>query len=269
MRLVTIVVVVLLVAGLAVAEDKLLLKDGQVVTGKILAETGSDVQIETPEETIRVPLWAIEKIERDKRAASTSGSSALERTAPQRGNTRRIPVRSSPEATPEMLKWVETCIGQLGSRDEGVRAGAAAALRAAGGAAAAALEKATKSDDPIVARDSKRLLTQVNRIEGRIATQKRASMSKLDLMVESLELGKDEAATFRGIIEEFQLRQRDLTVSIRSGKVDVADAADRMDALDEERNQKLSAALTAEQMDKYLEQWAKRQRPQTFRSSKR
>jgi hypothetical protein len=142
-------------------------------------------------------------------------------------------------------------------------------LRAAGGTSAAALEAASKSDDPVVARDSGRLLTQVRRMESRIASQKRASMSKLDLMVESLELGTDDAATFRGIIEEFQLKQRVLTASIRSGNVNVADAADGMDALDDERNERLSAALTAKQMDKYLEVWAKRERPPTHRSSKR
>jgi len=262
MRFVTIAVVVLLAVGVAVAEDKLILKDGQVVTGKILAESGSDIQIETAEETIRVPLWAIEKIQREKRSAPSRG-------APRRGGTRNIPVKSSPEATPEMLKWVDTCVEQLGSKDDGVRAGAAAALRAAGGTAAAALERASKSDDPVMARDSKRLLAQVQRIEDRIATRKRASMSKIDIMVESLELDDDEAATFTDIIGEFQLKQRDLTVSIRSGKVDVADAADRMDALNEERNQKLSAALTTEQMDKYLELWAKHERPETLRSSKR
>jgi hypothetical protein len=49
----------------ALAEDTLKLKDGQVIHGTILAITPEDVQIQTASETVRVPNWAIDTVERE------------------------------------------------------------------------------------------------------------------------------------------------------------------------------------------------------------
>ena len=62
MKWLTGTVVFLAAMGLVTADDKLLLKDGQTVTGKILSVTANDVQIDTGEETVQVPRWAIEKM---------------------------------------------------------------------------------------------------------------------------------------------------------------------------------------------------------------
>jgi len=152
MRLIGSAILLALIAGSAVAEDRLVLTDGQVITGTIVSIDRRDVRIRTDLETLRVPRIVIETMEREDGA--------------QAGSKTLTPFRAFPAATPELQAWMEVCAEHLGSEDEGVRAGAAAALRVAGPAARAVLEKiVAESEDaprPVVTR----LLDQIDRLEG-------------------------------------------------------------------------------------------------------
>ena len=250
--------------GLAVAEDRLTLKDGQVVTGKIIAVTATDVQIKTTEETMRVPVWAIDKMERDGRLVDPSGRSVGKK--PNRKKQKRKPpppppVRS-PEATEPLLEWIDVCIAALGSDDLGVRNAATAAVMSTGTAARPALEKAVADNNPVVARDAKRMLSRIEHIEARAEERRLATMTRTDRMVESLGLDKQEATSFESILTEFQRKQRDVALSMRRGTVDVSDGPKRMAALDTERDKKLAKLLTDAQMSNYLTNWATPQRGQ-------
>ena len=65
MRFAAVLTALLLIVGFAVAEDKVTLKDGKVITGEVLAVTTSDIQIRTDGEKVRVPRAAVDNVERD------------------------------------------------------------------------------------------------------------------------------------------------------------------------------------------------------------
>ena len=164
MRFAAALTTLVLVAGFAVAEDKVTFKDGKVVTGEILAVTTGDIQIRTDAEKIRVPRAVIEKVERDGKLLDLDSENA-------------VPVRPRPpqpvargrtfEATPALLAWLDICAGQLAADDQGVRAGATAALLSAGTLAIPALEQASERDERI-APTANRVIAQIKRKEQRM-----------------------------------------------------------------------------------------------------
>ena len=128
MRLAATALLLLLATGVAVAgEDRLILGDGQVITGTIVTTNRRDVRIETGGETIRVPRVAIESIER--------------------GRTVHAPEPPPRVLTPEAAAWLDLCVEHLQSEDEDVRRGAEAALRVAGALARPVLERAAADGD--------------------------------------------------------------------------------------------------------------------------
>lgn len=261
MRLVTVVTMVLFLAvGSAAAEDKLFLKDGQIVSGKILSVSQADIQIQTADETMRVPRWAVEKMEREgQEAEQLNATRPTRRTSPDRAETKSsVPVHKVPESTPALLEWVDFCVEKMGSEDDGVRAGAVAALRLAGPAARPALERAAESGSPTVSRDAKRLLSQVERVEQRIAEQNRKPKSRNDLVVEGLELNDEQAQAFREVIADYQVKQREISTSLRNGDIDVNEVSVQMKALGDERDEQLAKVLTEDQLAQYRDNWAER-----------
>lgn len=244
--------------SLAVAEDTLILKDGKVLRGKILAVTKEDVQIQTAGETMRVPTWAIDKIERETSGEATrtdpgAKKPVASRTAPPRPS---VPDAPAYAATPAFLAWIDLCAAQLSSEDPGVRAGVTAALRSAGSAARPALERLAAGEDKRVAQDAQRLLAQVERIESRRDAQARATRTRTDDAIEALGLAGEPAAKFREILDAFQLEQREVAAALRSGKLDVAEAAARMQEQRKKRDEALAAHLSEEQLRAYRETWA-------------
>ena len=82
--------------------------------------------------------------------------------------------RSRYEATPALLAWLDVCAGQLAADDNGVRAGATAALLSAGKLAIPALKEAAKRDERI-APTAARIIAQIERQEQRRAAPSEAS----------------------------------------------------------------------------------------------
>lgn len=142
MKRLVVLAICLAVAGTVAAEDRLILKDGQVTTGRIVSETEAEVVIDTGEENVKVPAWAIERIERDEsRPPREEGHSSA------------------------LLSWIDVCIETLGSDDEIVRTSAIAALNKVGPAARPALERVTNSGEERVAAIAQRLLYRAKRLE--------------------------------------------------------------------------------------------------------
>ena len=159
MRFAAVLTSLVLVAGFAVAEDKITFKDGKVVTGEILAVTTGDVQIQTDTERVRIPRAVIEKAERDGKLLDLDSENAVP--------TRPKPLppvvkRREFEATPALMAWLDVCAGQLAADDEGVRAGATAALLSAGKLAIPALQQASERDARI-APTAARVIAQIKR----------------------------------------------------------------------------------------------------------
>jgi hypothetical protein len=252
--------VLVLAAGMAVAEDKLILKDGQVVTGEILTISRGDVQIRSGDETIRVPRWAIEKIERENTEGEFEAVDPAD--IPRRAKPRRvlpspsIVNRDLPKATPELLAWVEICIQQLGSEDDGVSKSAISALRHAGPAARPALEAAAASGDERTVRNAEKVLAHIDRIENRIAEYKsgdgQAPRRSADMLSKTLGLSDEQIPEFKSLLNDYYREQTALAKSIRKGDTTREDASKSLSTLRADFEKKLAGVLTAEQLDQYL-----------------
>lgn len=253
MRVGVAVSTLLLFAGLAVAEDTVTLKDGRVLTGDVLAITLTDIQIQTAEEKIRVPKSAIEKLERD--------GVAVDLSAPPPTRPRRPP-RSAPparvyEATPALIAWLDVCAAQLAADDEGVRAGATAALLSAGNVAIPVLENAIENDSH-VALTAKRLVAQLERKKQRAAGppppvgEAATRTERIAALERALQLSAEQEPGFRSIIGEYQRKQAELKRSLHSGAVEISEVGGRTTALRNEADEKLAKLLTEEQMQEYI-----------------
>jgi hypothetical protein len=269
MRIVTVTVAVVLAAGLVLAEDKLILRDGQVVTGKILSTSEGDVTIQSGDETMRVPRWAIESIEREDaqgRVSTVKPTQKIRQPPPKQrrgAGTRRVPPgpplagREFPEPTPELLAWVEVCVEHLGSEDEGVRAGARTALRFTGPAARPALESAAAGDGQ-AATEAGRVLVYLDGVERRMERRKAQKIAAdaatpAARLGEQLGLSEEQVPQFKTIIEDYYDQQTALAQSVRKGELEVADASQRVVELRDELERKLAPLLTEQQMEQLRE----------------
>ncbi len=166
MRFAAALTALVLVAGFAVAEDKVTFKNGKVTTGEVLSVTTNDIQIRTTDgETIRLLRAVIDRVERNGVRLDLDAENAVQATPPARRQPRTA-LRSRYEATPALLAWLDVCAGQLAADDEGVRAGATAALLSAGKIAIPALQDAAKRDERI-APTAARVVAQIERQEKR------------------------------------------------------------------------------------------------------
>lgn len=251
--------VLVLAAGMAVAEDKLILKDGQVVIGEILSLSRGDVQIRSGDETIRVPRWAIEKIERENSAGEFEAVDPAD--IPRRAKPRRvlpspsIVNRDVPEATPELLAWVDVCIQRLGSEDDGVSRSAISALRYAGPAARPALEAAAASGDERTVRNAEKVLVHIDRVENRIAEHKsgegQTPRRSAAMLSKTLGLSDEQVPAFTAILNDYYREQTALAKSVRRGDTARDDASKSLLELRASFEKKLAGVLTAEQLDQY------------------
>jgi hypothetical protein len=252
--------VLVLAAGVAVAEDKLTLKDGQVVTGEIISLSRGDVQILSGGETMRVPRWAIEKIERE--SAEGKFETVDPADIPRRAKPRRVLPspslvnREIPQATPDLLAWVDVCIQRLGSQDDGVSKSAIAALRYVGPAARSALEDAAASGDERTARNAEKVLVHIDRIENRIAEHRggegQPPPSSAATLGKMLGLNDEQVPEFKAILNDHYRKQNALARSVRKGDIERDDAGPRLLELRADLEEKLAQVLTAEQMERYL-----------------
>lgn len=260
MKHLVVATVLVLAVAMAVAEDRLILKDGQVVTGEIVSLTRGDVQIVSNGETIRVPRWAIEKMEREGAEGKVETLDPTD--IPRRARPRRvlpspsIVNRDIPETTPALLAWVDVCIRQLASEDEGVSKSAIAALRYVGPAARPALEKAAASSDETTARNAEKVLTHIDRVENRIAEHRRGEAltegRSAETLSKALGLSDEQAPKFKAILEDYYRQQTALARSVRKGDVGRDDAGKRLLELRANVEEKLAKVLTKEQMESYL-----------------
>jgi len=260
MRLAPVAVAFVLVAGGAHAEDKLVLKDGQVVAGKIVAENDMEVRILSNDKTTAVPKSTLKSIERDGKVELLAQSTTTR--APRAAAESGARPRGAPEATPELLKWIDVCVQHLGSADAGVRQGATVALRAAGPAAKPALEKAQHSDNAQVAQLASSVLSQLSR-PGAPAEARRPrggrlgpggpGTSSVDALMKQLGLSAEQQPKVEGIFDQHATAQEEVSKSAREGKIPKEEAKAKITALRAETEGKLAKVLTPEQMKKYKE----------------
>jgi len=247
MRIATLLTVCVLLGGYALAADTLTLKDGQVVTGKILDETETDVRIATDEETMRIPRWAIEKIERDGNEGATGQLTGQTADPPARVRREGVGERARPGAAPTaaLLAWIDVCIEHLASGDRAVRGSAGAALRSTGAAAKPALEQAASSDNELVAQRARVLL-------GRPATPtfQEDGVGPLAL---ALDLTKEQKPKVATIFEELRAEQREVIAKLGKGEADGNAIKDELAAVRARSDAKLAEVLTEEQMTRYRE----------------
>jgi len=246
MKWLTGTVIFLAAIGLATAEDKLLLKDGQTVTGKILSVTANDVQINTGEETVRVPRWAIETMEREG-AKTEVGETA------KKSGRRRIPTRAKVESTPELNAWIDTLVEKLASEDEGVRLTAGFALRSAGATAYDAVKGASEGDNENAATAAKRILSHIDFVtEQQIRAQ--ASVHERDNVGELMTkvgVTAEQAPLFEKTLTEFYEEQSALAAAIRAREVPADEGGKQLRELRASVDSKVATILTDQQMKVY------------------
>jgi hypothetical protein len=243
MRLPTVALLLALAVGLAVAEDTLILKDGQVITGQIVSQDRRDVRIRTGDETRRVPRSVIETI-----------LSEGERLEPIATNK---PFRTSPDATPELASWVDLCIRHLDSDDAGVRSGAEAALRAAGPAARAAIELVVAERGMESPPAAIRLLTHLDSLAARAEKRPQddagsVGWDRVDMLVRGLALRGDQVPAFRSVVRGFFDGVTELTESVRAGEIEQADADQKFSELRAAVAEGLADVLSEEQVKRCL-----------------
>jgi hypothetical protein len=257
MRLAAALSTLVLVVGFAVAEDKVVLKDGRVMIGKILSVTQNDIQIEMDGEKARVPRAAIDKVERDGVLLDLD---AVNRNPDRPGRPARppkpVPRSRVYEATPALLTWLDLCAAQLAADDEGVRASVTAALISAGKVAFPALKTASENDDRIVTIAA-RIRAQIERKEQRMAPpapRANAATSQAERIAslgKALKLTDAQEPKFTVIMDDYRRMQSELRQSIRSGDVEMIQAGEKSTALRIEAEKQLAEVLTAEQMQTY------------------
>jgi len=96
----------------------------------------------------------------------------------------------------------------------------------------------------------------VRRLEQREKEHEAAKSTRTERMIRALGLDEQAAAEMTSILGDYQTKQRDLSQSLRSGKVDVSEGPTRMAALGSERDDRLRALLNDEQMADYLKNWS-------------
>jgi len=246
MKWLTGTVIFLVAMGWVAADDKLLLKDGQTVTGKILSVTANDVKIDTGKETVRVPRWAIEKMEREGATAESANSSS------KRGR-HKIPTRAKLEPTPELNAWIETLVEKLGSDDEGVRLTAGFALRSAGATAYDAVKGASESDNEQAATAAKRILSHIDFV----TEQQARSQSSIherdnvgDLMTK-VGVTAEQAPLFEKTLTEFYEQQSELAAAIRARQIPAEEGGKQLRELRAGVDTKVASMLTDQQMKVY------------------
>ena len=235
-----------LIVGFAVAEDKVTLKDGKVITGEVLSITRNDIQIQTDAEKIRVPLVAVDRVERNGSLLDLDHAN-LRTSRPARAP--RAMQRRTYEATPALLAWLDVCALQLAADDEGVRAGATAALLSAGKIAIPALEKASESDERI-SPIAKRIVNQIERMDQRMAPST-SQVEPIQRFVSTLKLTDEQEPKFKLIMNDYQRKQSELRQSIRNGETQMSDVEKQAAVLREEADKKLAEVLTQEQLRHY------------------
>lgn len=235
MRLVAWVAALALLVGPAVAKDRLLLEDGQVVEGDLIAINRTDVQFRTGGETMRVPRAAVDKIERIE-ILDLSDDGPMSRDA-------------RPAASRELQAWIELCVEHLDSPDPGVRAGAEMALRLTGLAAQPALEAAFAEGTEGIPAAATRLLAELKRIRERSAQRR----SPVDALSRALELTDEQLPEFKRIMGAFYASQAELSESVRGGEMEAEEADEQAQGLRAELDRQLAELLTDEQLERYRE----------------
>ncbi len=255
MRQAMVVAALALLVGTASATDKLILKDGKVLDGKIVGSTERDIQIEVGGETQRIPRSAIEKIERE-RPAATGDTPKVGATA-SRGTTAAPAAARPAEPSPEHLAWVDVCVKQLSSKDDDVRASAAAALSSSGPVAVPALKKAAAGKDQTVATLAQRVLGFIERTETRMAQQTGGAGDpaerRADAVMVRLGLDAEQTKKYKAVFDEFDAKRVALIRSIRSGEIQVDEGSKQIAALRDTVDKQLAQVLNPEQMKQFME----------------
>ena len=252
MRFAAALAALLLVVGFAVAEDKVTLKDGKVMAGEVLSINKNDIQIQTNGEKVRVPRAAIDKVERDGVVLDLDAANARRTSRPARP-LGPLPRSRTFEATPALLAWLDVCAAQLAADDEGVQAGATAALLSAGKVAIPVLEKASESDQRI-ALMAKRVLAQIERREQRMGppvAKVKAPLTQAERLASNLKLTPEQEPKFQLIMDDYQRKQSELRLSVRNGSVQMSQAGETSASLRDEVDKKLAEVLTQEQLRHY------------------
>jgi hypothetical protein len=243
------VAMLFLVVGSLVAEDRVFLKDGQVISGNLLSMNRDDVQIRTDEETLRVPRLAIDKIERD-------GLGEVQTIVPEAEGKPVPPGAGRQDQSPseELTAWVEICVTHLESEDPRVRSGAELALGLAGPAARKSLEQilAEKGDDAPagVKRQLNRLLRSEYASRERMRAPRR---DRVEQMAESLELSEEQVAKLTDVFNDYAERRMELARAARVGEIESDAAGAQFESLRESFESDLAVILTEEQLARYRE----------------
>jgi hypothetical protein len=240
MRVVGLVFALLLIAGLALAEDQLILKDGQVITGKIVSVDRRDVRIRTDDGTRRVPRMVIETIRRSD-------------PEPHPG-----PSRASNETSVELSAWIDLCVRHLESEDAGVRMGAIAALKMAGLRARPALEHSAANSKESVPSAVPRLLAQLDRtypdqVPKRPGKAGLPVESSFEDVIATLELDEQQVQAIRAAVMSFEEGVTELKETVRSGEIEPTESDEKFSVLRSDLKRELALTLDEVHVRRCLE----------------
>jgi hypothetical protein len=184
---------------------------------------------------------------------------AVADTAPPAPAESGAPAEATP-ASPQLLAWIHTCVEQLDSPDERVRASAASALRATGSVARPALEVAAAGADPELASHARRVLDQIARAgqlprggDPRKPTQRTgaAGTTLSQRIVGALGLEAEQAAAVGKILDGFEQRRQELVIEVQAGKAEREGLGPRLETLRTETDASVDQVLDDEQMARY------------------
>jgi Spy/CpxP family protein refolding chaperone len=164
------------------------------------------------------------------------------------------------EPSPALRAWIDGCASALGSEDETVRTGAALALGAARESARAALERVAKEGNERARPLAERLLVQLDRpaptpppraeeLAPRAAEPGIGPATQW--MLDTLALEGEQRTKVAAVLEEHDVKRREVMESMRAGKLARPAAVTRLDELGRELDARLAKLLTPEQKAKY------------------
>jgi hypothetical protein len=210
---------------------------------------------------MRVPRWAIERIEREGLGGEVVKVPVRGGTSPGGRNylplSEPIATREFPDDTPEIQAWAAVCVEHLGSPDEGVRRSAISALRFIGPAARPALEAAAAEGEGVRAENASRVIRHLDNLEARIEERMAQKQAELDARSPAAQMAKwygvteEQFPEFKAAVEEYYGGQADIASAVRKGEIESADAGRQIAELRTQFERKLEAVLDETQMERY------------------